>query len=81
MLQVSVLFQDHADLLVEFTHFLPDASGAGSVHFSQPRKNHTIQQNGRGSPMTMARPIPVDKVLFFFSDIVIVFVIHVDKAS
>ncbi|KAL8532585.1 hypothetical protein ACS0TY_008973 [Phlomoides rotata] len=59
--EVSILFQDHADLLVEFTHFLPDASSAGSVHFTQPRKNHTIHQNGRGSPMTMARPTHVEK--------------------
>lgn len=30
--QVAVLFRDHTDLLVEFTHFLPDTSATPSIH-------------------------------------------------
>ncbi|KAI3452783.1 hypothetical protein Pfo_009446 [Paulownia fortunei] len=59
--EVSVLFQDHADLLVEFTHFLPDTSGAASVHYAQPARNNILHQDGRGSLMTMTRPIHVEK--------------------
>lgn len=32
ILQVAILFRDHHDLLVEFTHFLPDTSGAASTN-------------------------------------------------
>lgn len=31
ILQVAILFRDHHDLLVEFTHFLPDTSAATST--------------------------------------------------
>ncbi|CAH8253403.1 unnamed protein product [Arabidopsis lyrata] len=30
--EVAVLFRDHTDLLVEFTHFLPDTSATPSIH-------------------------------------------------
>ncbi|EFH69525.1 predicted protein [Arabidopsis lyrata subsp. lyrata] len=30
--EVAILFRDHNDLLVEFTHFLPDTSATASVH-------------------------------------------------
>ncbi|KAF8098764.1 hypothetical protein N665_0259s0034 [Sinapis alba] len=30
--EVAILFRDHHDLLVEFTHFLPDTSGAASTN-------------------------------------------------
>ncbi|KAK4402875.1 Paired amphipathic helix protein Sin3-like 2 [Sesamum angolense] len=59
--EVSVLFQEHADLLVEFTHFLPDTSGAASIQYPQPGRNHTLNGDDRGSPMTASRPIQIDK--------------------
>ncbi|KAL6547201.1 Paired amphipathic helix protein Sin3-like 4 [Orobanche minor] len=59
--EVSVLFQNHADLLVEFTHFLPDTSGATSVHYTQPGRNHIKYGDDMGSPMTIARPLHVEK--------------------
>ncbi|KAF8081477.1 hypothetical protein N665_0884s0006 [Sinapis alba] len=31
--EVTLLFQDHEDLLAEFTHFLPDTSGSGSAQY------------------------------------------------
>ncbi|XP_042020797.1 paired amphipathic helix protein Sin3-like 3 isoform X2 [Salvia splendens] len=55
--EVSVLFQDHADLLIEFTHFLPHTTSAAPVHLAQPVKNHILLQNSGGSPMTTTQPI------------------------
>ncbi|KAH6763178.1 hypothetical protein C2S52_020611 [Perilla frutescens var. hirtella] len=55
--EVSVLLQDHADLLIEFTHFLPYNSVAGSVHNAQPGKNHILQQDCGGSPVTITTPV------------------------
>ncbi|KAH6815664.1 hypothetical protein C2S51_020484 [Perilla frutescens var. frutescens] len=60
--EVSVLFQDHADLLVEFTHFLPDTSGAAaSVQHAQFGKNHILHGDDRASPMTITRSPHVEK--------------------
>ncbi|PIN18039.1 Histone deacetylase complex, SIN3 component [Handroanthus impetiginosus] len=59
--EVSVLFQDHADLLVEFTHFLPDTTGAASAQYLQPGRKHILQGEDKGSPMTIARPILFEK--------------------
>ncbi|CAA0834734.1 Paired amphipathic helix protein Sin3-like 4 [Striga hermonthica] len=52
--QVSVLFQNHADLLVEFTHFLPDISGAASVQYAQPSRNH-VEKVDKGKGKQKAR--------------------------
>ncbi|CAL5196996.1 unnamed protein product [Lathyrus oleraceus] len=54
--EVSALFQDHADLLEEFTHFLPDTSGAASAHFSA---RNSLRD--RSSAMATARQMHVDK--------------------
>ncbi|KAL2543109.1 Paired amphipathic helix protein Sin3-like 4 [Abeliophyllum distichum] len=59
--EVSALFQNHADLLVEFTHFLPDTSAAASVHFSQPSRNQILCRDDSESPMNMARPMHIGK--------------------
>ncbi|KAL2519477.1 Paired amphipathic helix protein Sin3-like 4 [Abeliophyllum distichum] len=59
--EVAALFQNHPDLLVEFTHFLPDTSGAASFHYAQPGRNHFLHQDDRNSPMTVARPMHVEK--------------------
>ncbi|CAN7091052.1 unnamed protein product [Brassica rapa subsp. narinosa] len=37
--EVTLLFQDHEDLLVEFAHFLPDNSGPGSAHYPLSGRN------------------------------------------
>uniref|UniRef100_A0A1J3ES60 Paired amphipathic helix protein Sin3-like 5 n=1 Tax=Noccaea caerulescens TaxID=107243 RepID=A0A1J3ES60_NOCCA len=37
--EVTLLFQDHEDLLAEFVHFLPDYSGAGSVYYPHSGRN------------------------------------------
>jgi len=59
ILQVSALFQDHGDLLEEFTHFLPDTSGAAAAHFASAR-NPLLRD--RSSAMTTGRQMHVDKV-------------------
>lgn len=62
-LQVSDLFQGHDDLLVDFTHFLPDTSSAPSVHNAQSGRNHNLLGDDRGSLMTITRPARVEKVV------------------
>ncbi|XP_018457757.1 paired amphipathic helix protein Sin3-like 5 [Raphanus sativus] len=37
--EVTLLFQDHEDLLAEFAHFLPDNSGSGSAHYPLSGRN------------------------------------------
>ncbi|KZV47993.1 hypothetical protein F511_32684 [Dorcoceras hygrometricum] len=59
--EVSVLFRGHADLLVEFTHFLPDTSGDASAHYPQSDRDCILSRDDRGSPLTIARPNLVDK--------------------
>ncbi|KEH19930.1 paired amphipathic helix protein Sin3-like 3 isoform X2 [Medicago truncatula] len=56
--EVSALFQDHGDLLEEFTHFLPDTSGAAAAHFASAR-NPLLRD--RSSAMTTGRQMHVDK--------------------
>ncbi|KAL3501265.1 hypothetical protein ACH5RR_035714 [Cinchona calisaya] len=59
--EVAALFRDHSDLLVEFTHFLPETQAAASVRNAQPGRNATLLREGRGSPMSMARPMHFEK--------------------
>ncbi|KAK4263327.1 hypothetical protein QN277_028757 [Acacia crassicarpa] len=48
--EVAVLFQDHQDLLVEFTHFLPDASAAASAHYAQSARNSLLRDRSSVMP-------------------------------
>ncbi|KAL5552983.1 hypothetical protein UlMin_040384 [Ulmus minor] len=41
--EVASLFQDHPDLLGEFTHFLPDTSGTASIHFAPSGRNSLLR--------------------------------------
>lgn len=59
LLQVAVLFQGHADLLDEFTHFLPDASAAASSYYTSAR-NSVLRD--RRSAMPTVRQAHVVKV-------------------
>ncbi|XP_057419362.1 paired amphipathic helix protein Sin3-like 4 isoform X2 [Lotus japonicus] len=56
--EVAALFQDHADLLEEFTHFLPDTSGTASTHYASAR-NCLLRD--RSSAMPTVRHMHVDK--------------------
>nr|KYP33215.1 Paired amphipathic helix protein Sin3 [Cajanus cajan] len=57
--EVASLFQDHADLLEEFTHFLPDTSGTASTHYASAR-NSLLRD--RSSAMPTVRQMHVEKV-------------------
>ncbi|RDX80436.1 Paired amphipathic helix protein Sin3-like 4, partial [Mucuna pruriens] len=56
--EVAALFQDHADLLEEFTHFLPDTSGAASTNYASAR-NSLLRD--RSSAMPTARQMHAEK--------------------
>ncbi|XP_014501052.1 paired amphipathic helix protein Sin3-like 4 isoform X3 [Vigna radiata var. radiata] len=55
--EVAAIFQDHPDLLDEFTHFLPDASAAASTHYASAR-NSLLRDR---SSMPTVRPMHVEK--------------------
>ncbi|MED6136698.1 Paired amphipathic helix protein Sin3-like 4 [Stylosanthes scabra] len=56
--EVAALFQDHPDLLDEFTHFLPDTSAAASTHYISARNS---MLRDRSSPMPTMRQMHVEK--------------------
>ncbi|KAL1828774.1 paired amphipathic helix protein Sin3-like 3 isoform X2 [Daucus carota subsp. sativus] len=55
--EVSDLFRDHPDLLVEFAHFLPDSTGTASIHYAHTTRNPILYRDDRSLPMTTMRPI------------------------
>ncbi|KAF5443219.1 hypothetical protein F2P56_035794 [Juglans regia] len=57
--EVAALFQDHEDLLVEFTHFLPDTSATAPTHYAQSGRNSMLRD--RSSAMPIMRQMHVDK--------------------
>ncbi|PON46541.1 Histone deacetylase interacting protein [Parasponia andersonii] len=57
--EVATLFQDHPDLLVEFTHFLPDTSATASTHYPPSARNSMLRD--KTSAMPTMRQIHVDK--------------------
>lgn len=60
---MAILFRDHHDLLVEFTHFLPDTSATASTNDSLKMP---VRDRGIKSLPSM-RQIDLDKVSFCFS--------------
>uniref|UniRef100_A0A5B6ZFS1 Putative paired amphipathic helix protein Sin3-like 4 isoform X2 n=1 Tax=Davidia involucrata TaxID=16924 RepID=A0A5B6ZFS1_DAVIN len=59
--EVAVLFQDHSDLLMEFTHFLPDTSAAASLPYAPSGRNSIFRRDDRSSPIPMMRHMHVEK--------------------
>ncbi|XVF44115.1 hypothetical protein PTKIN_Ptkin02bG0094400 [Pterospermum kingtungense] len=57
--EVAALFQDHPDLLLEFTHFLPDTLAPASNNYTSSVRK-TIPRD-RGSAMPGMRAVTVDK--------------------
>ncbi|XP_010551461.1 PREDICTED: paired amphipathic helix protein Sin3-like 3 [Tarenaya hassleriana] len=55
--EVATLFRDHHDLLVEFTHFLPDTSATAPSHSVK----NSLSRDGGVSVHTMIRQMPSDK--------------------
>ncbi|XP_028778645.1 paired amphipathic helix protein Sin3-like 2 isoform X2 [Neltuma alba] len=59
--EVATLFEDHPDLLEEFTRFLPDTSAAPSSQHAPYGRNSFPRFGERGSTAPMIRPMQVDK--------------------
>lgn len=59
--EVAALFDEHPDLLDEFTRFLPDASAAASAHHAQYGRNSFPRFNERSSATPTFRPMQMDK--------------------
>ncbi|KAL4362985.1 hypothetical protein GQ457_04G006650 [Hibiscus cannabinus] len=57
--EVAVLFQDHPDLLLEFTHFLPDNSATASNHYASSGRNSIPRDRSSAMPGMCA--VPADK--------------------
>ncbi|XP_043812472.1 paired amphipathic helix protein Sin3-like 4 isoform X5 [Manihot esculenta] len=57
--EVAMLFQDHNDLLKEFTHFLPDSSATASAYYPPSVRNSILRD--RSSAMPTMRQMHVDK--------------------
>ncbi|KAG6713221.1 hypothetical protein I3842_05G141700 [Carya illinoinensis] len=57
--EVAALFQDHEDLLDEFTHFLPDTSATAPTPYAQSGRNSMLRD--RTSAIPIMRPMHVDK--------------------
>ncbi|KAF3566921.1 hypothetical protein DY000_02012915 [Brassica cretica] len=55
--EVTLLFQDHEDLLAEFAHFLPDNSGSGSAHYPLSGRNAVP-----GAPVPAMHPRNFEKL-------------------
>lgn len=63
--QVATLFDDHPDLLDEFTRFLPDASAAASAHQASFLRQSYNRYDERSSAMAPLRHTQIDKVSSF----------------
>ncbi|KAA8533070.1 hypothetical protein F0562_033397 [Nyssa sinensis] len=59
--EVADLFHDHSDLLMEFTHFLPDASAAASLPYAPSGRNSIFRHDDRNSPLPTMRHMHVEK--------------------
>ncbi|GMJ13159.1 SIN3-like 4 [Hibiscus trionum] len=57
--EVASLFQDHSDLLSEFTHFLPDNSATASNHYASSGRNSIPRDRSSAMPGMCA--VPADK--------------------
>ncbi|GLU03025.1 hypothetical protein SLE2022_202450 [Rubroshorea leprosula] len=57
--EVATLFQDHPDLLNEFTHFLPDASATASTHYVPSGRTSILRDSGHAVPAV--RSLHTDK--------------------
>ncbi|XP_055810193.1 paired amphipathic helix protein Sin3-like 4 isoform X2 [Solanum dulcamara] len=59
--EVSYLFRGHADLLEEFTHFLPDAMAAARARNAQAHRAPILRYDEKSSSMTAVRHMHVEK--------------------
>ncbi|KAG5521057.1 hypothetical protein RHGRI_033572 [Rhododendron griersonianum] len=61
--RVTQLLCDHPDLLVEFTHFLPDSSASASVPHTPSGRNSVLRCDDRSSPLPAMRHIGKNSVV------------------
>ncbi|KAK8627341.1 hypothetical protein V6N13_134954 [Hibiscus sabdariffa] len=59
--EVAALFQDHSDLLSEFTHFLPDNSATASNHYASSGRNSILRDRSSAMPGMCA--VSADKIM------------------
>ena len=62
LMQVSQLFEEHPDLLEEFTRFLPDNSSAAIGHHPQHCRSDFPRQHERSLTVPPSRQMHADKV-------------------
>lgn len=61
-MQVAALFDDHPDLLEEFTRFLPDSSATVSTQHASFGRNSFPRYDERSSAMPTLRQMNMDKL-------------------
>lgn len=62
--EVSQLFEEHPDLLEEFTRFLPDNSSSAAVHHPQHARSSLPRYDERSSAVPSSRQMHLDKQRF-----------------
>ncbi|CAH2047457.1 unnamed protein product [Thlaspi arvense] len=62
--EVTLLFQDHEDLLMEFVHFLPDTSGSASTHY--PLSGRNVVPRDKNCPASAMHPRHFEKVSLIY---------------
>ncbi|XP_074287332.1 paired amphipathic helix protein Sin3-like 2 isoform X2 [Silene latifolia] len=61
--EVSQLFEDHADLLDEFTRFLPDNSSSAAIHHSSlAARSNLVRYDERSGAVRTSQPMRMDKL-------------------
>ncbi|KAH9619280.1 hypothetical protein KSS87_011947 [Heliosperma pusillum] len=60
--EVSQLFEDHSDLLEEFTRFLPDTSSSAAIHHSSlDARSNFLRYEERSGTVRTSHPMRMDK--------------------
>ncbi|XP_058193253.1 trans-Golgi network-localized SYP41-interacting protein 1-like isoform X2 [Rhododendron vialii] len=60
---VTQLLRDHPDLLVEFTHFLPDSSASASIPHTPSGRNSVLRCDDRSSPLPAMKHIGKNSIV------------------
>ncbi|XAR64997.1 hypothetical protein NMG60_11008924 [Bertholletia excelsa] len=59
--EVSALFHEHPDLLLEFKHYLPESSAAASLPYAPSGRNSIFRHDDRSLPLPTMRHMHVEK--------------------
>ncbi|XP_051132564.1 paired amphipathic helix protein Sin3-like 3 isoform X2 [Andrographis paniculata] len=55
--EISILFKDHVDVIVDFARFLPDLSGNAHLRPPEPSRNPIPCEDNRDSPLAIAKTV------------------------